>query len=65
MRELAWASLVVAGILTLCSFLVFLDLLITKIASANIYAYEAMAAALVLLAGSALVTSRAVIRIRR
>jgi hypothetical protein len=63
MKALAWAALVLAGILTFGFFLVLIDLISTKIASGNIYAYSDIALALVLFCGSAYVTLRSFRRI--
>jgi peptidoglycan/LPS O-acetylase OafA/YrhL len=65
MRVVAWATVVLAGLLALAFLLVFVDLDSTKIASKNTVAYVEMAIALILLCGFALVALRATRRVRR
>jgi peptidoglycan/LPS O-acetylase OafA/YrhL len=65
MRVVAWATVVLAGLLALAFLLVFVDLDSTKIASRDTVAYVEMAIALILLCGFALVALRASRRVRR
>lgn len=64
MKALAWLAMVLAGILALGFFLVFIDLVSTKITNGSASAYLDMALALGLFCGSAYVASRSIRRIR-